>query len=209
MRTRHHGAVLEPVTLVGRVVRLEPLDRSHVDAIATASAEDRSSYGYTWVPDGRAGAVEYVTQALAEHAAGNHLPFAVRSLASGNLVGSTRFLDIGCWDGDSPTVAEIGHTWYAASAQRTAVNTDCKLLLLGHAFETWGAIRVSLKTDARNARSRAAIERIGGRFEGVRRAHMKAADGGVRDTAYYSITAAEWPDVKVGLERRLSATPTP
>jgi len=203
------AAVIEPVTLEGRVVRLEPLDRSHVDGLTTAAAEDRSTYGYTWVPDGRQGSAEYVTQALAEHAAGNHLPFAVRSLATGAVVGSTRFLDIGCWDGPSPTVAEIGHTWYSASAQRTAVNTEAKHLLLTHAFETWGAVRVSLKTDARNARSRAAIERIGGRFEGVRRAHMKAADGGVRDTAYFSITAEEWPDVKAGLERRLSATPAP
>ncbi|MCU1486333.1 MAG: N-acetyltransferase [Actinomycetia bacterium] len=203
------AAVIEPVTLEGRVVRLEPLDRSHIDGLATAAAEDRSTYAYTSVPAGRDGAVTYVTEALAEQAAGNQLPFAVRSLATGSLVGSTRFLDIGCWDGPTPTVAEIGHTWYAAAAQRTAVNTEAKLLLLTHAFETWGAIRVSLKTDARNARSRAAIERIGGRFEGVRRAHMKAAGGGIRDTAYFSITADEWPDVRAGLERRLSATTPP
>jgi RimJ/RimL family protein N-acetyltransferase len=200
--------VLEPVTLQGQVVRLEPLDRTHVDGLAAAAAEDRSTYAYTWVPDGRDEVVRFVTEALAEQAAGNHLPFAIRSQATGALVGSTRFMDIGCWDGAAPTVAEIGHTWLAASAQRSAVNTECKLLLLAHAFDTWGAIRVTLKTDARNARSRAAIERIGGRYEGIRRAHMPAADGGVRDTAYFSITAEEWPEVRTALEGRLSATPT-
>jgi RimJ/RimL family protein N-acetyltransferase len=203
------AAVIEPVTIEGRVVRLEPLDRSHVDGLAAAASEDRSTYGYTWVPDGREATAEYVTEALAEHAAGNHVPFVVRSLATGNLVGVTRYLDIWCWDRPVPTAVEIGGTWYAASAQRTGVNTECKLLLLTHAFETWEVARVALQTDARNARSRAAIERIGARFEGVRRAHKPAADGGLRDSAYFSITAEEWPEVKAGLERRLSATPAP
>jgi RimJ/RimL family protein N-acetyltransferase len=101
-------------------------------------------------------------------------------------------------------VAEIGSTWYAPWAQRTHANTACKLLLLRHAFEQWQAIRVTLKTDARNARSRAAIERIGGQFEGVRRAHVPATDETVRDSAYYSIIAAEWPEVRGRLEARLS-----
>ena len=198
--------MIEPVTLEGRVVRLEPLDRTHVDALAAAAAEDRSTYDFTRVPDSPAAMAEYVTEALAEQAAGNHLPFAIG--AGGAVVGSTRYLDIGCWDGPTPTVVEIGSTWLAPSAQRSAVNTECKLLLLTHAFETWRVLRVTLKTDARNARSRAAIERIGGRFEGIRRAHMPATDGTVRDSAYYSITAEEWPEVKAGLERRLSATPS-
>jgi RimJ/RimL family protein N-acetyltransferase len=201
--------VIEPITLAGDVVRLEPLDRTHVDGLVEAAAEDRSSYAYTWVPDGRDEVVRYVTEALAEQAAGNHLPFAVRLQATGALVGSTRFLDIGCWDGTTPTVVEIGSTWLSASAQRSPVNTECKLLLLTQAFDTWGTIRVTLKTDARNTRSRAAIERIGGRYEGVRRAHMPATDGGVRDTAYFSIIAEEWPDVRAELRRRLSATPAP
>jgi RimJ/RimL family protein N-acetyltransferase len=200
--------VLEPVTLEGDVVRLEPLDRTHVEDLAAAGAEDRSTYGFTSVPDGRDEAARYVTEALAEQAAGNHLPFAIRSRTTGQVVGSTRFLDIGCWDGTTPTVVEIGSTWLAASAQRSPINTECKLLLLTHAFEAWGTIRVTLKTDARNARSRAAIERIGGRYEGIRRAHMPASDGGVRDTAYFSIIAEEWPEVRAGLRQRLSATTT-
>nr|WP_261567718.1 GNAT family protein [Frankia gtarii] len=106
--------------------------------------------------------------------------------------------------GTPPSVAEIGGTWLAASAQRTAVNTEAKLLLLGHAFDTWAALRVCLKTDARNARSRAAIERLGARFEGVRRAHMLAFDGTARDSAYYSILRAEWPGVRAGLIARLT-----
>ncbi|MCM3923073.1 GNAT family N-acetyltransferase [Frankia sp. AiPs1] len=103
-----------------------------------------------------------------------------------------------------PSVAEIGSTWLAASAQRTAVNTETKLLLLGHAFDTWATLRVCLKTDARNARSRAAIERLGARFEGVRRAHVLAFDGTARDSAYYSIVRAEWPAVRAGLVARLA-----
>lgn len=201
--------MIEPVVLTGRVVRLEPLEPAHVEALTAAAAEDRSTYGYTWVPADAAEMAEYVATALAEQAAGRHLPFAVRSLATGAVVGSTRFLDIECWDGPTPTVVEIGSTWLAASAQRSAVNTEAKLLLLTHAFEVWGVVRVTLKTDARNARSRAAIERVGGRFEGVRRAHMPATDGGVRDTAYFSIVAEEWPDVRAGLVRRRSATPAP
>ncbi|MCK9895854.1 GNAT family N-acetyltransferase [Frankia sp. AgB32] len=105
---------------------------------------------------------------------------------------------------DLPSVAEIGATWLSASAQRTAINTEAKLLLLGHAFDGWSAVRVCLKTDARNARSRAAIERLGARFEGIRRAHMLATDGMARDTAYYSVLRAEWPGVRAGLAARLT-----
>ncbi|MCU1375283.1 MAG: putative acetyltransferase, partial [Actinomycetia bacterium] len=201
--------VLQPVVLEGAIVRLEPLTLAHVDGLAAAASEDRSTYALTAVPDGPAATAAYVAQALAEQAADAVLPFATCSAATGAVVGSTRFLDLAWWDGPHPSVAEIGSTWLAASVQRTAVNTESKLLLLAHAFETWGSLRVSLKTDARNARSRAAIERIGGRFEGVRRVHMPAADGGIRDSAYYSITAAEWPDVKAALQQRLSASPTP
>jgi RimJ/RimL family protein N-acetyltransferase len=103
-------------------------------------------------------------------------------------------------DDTPPTVAEIGGTWYAASAQRTVVNTECKLLLLSYAFDTWGVLRVTMKTDTRNERSRVAILRIGARFEGIRRVHAPAVDGAVRDTAYYSIVAAEWPEVRARLE---------
>jgi RimJ/RimL family protein N-acetyltransferase len=208
--------VLTPFVLEGRHARLEPLSEDHVPGLAAAAAEDRAGYAYTWVPDGTAEAADYVRSALADHAHGRALPFAVRRLADDRIVGSTRYLDLEVFDASPavapepsddrpPSVLEIGNTWYAASAQRTAVNTDVKLHLLGQAFDAWAVLRVTLKTDARNRTSRTAIERLGARFEGIRRVHMRAADGTLRDTAYYSITRDEWPGVRVGLERRLSA----
>lgn len=139
------------------------------------------------------------------------VPFATRDLARDRVVGSTRFLDLDRWDpaAAAPTVVEIGATWLARSAQRTAVNTEAKLLMLTHAFDVWRVRRVSFKTDARNERSRRAIERLGARFEGVRRAHMLAADGAARDSVYFSIVAAEWPAVKRRLEQRLGGATRP
>jgi RimJ/RimL family protein N-acetyltransferase len=144
----------------------------------------------------------------------------VRRRADGQIVGCTRMLDLEVFgwpppwppgagrgpapsDDQPPSVAEIGSTWYTASAQRTGVNADCKLLLLARAFDGWGTLRVTLKTDARNAASRRAIERLGARPEGVRRAHAPASDGTIRDTAYYSIIQAEWPGVRDHLRGRL------
>jgi N-acetyltransferase len=203
--------VPSPFTLDGAHVRLEPLTRQHVDGLAAAAAQDRRSYAFTWVPDGRDETARYVREALAEQTAGLALPWAVRRLADGAVVGSTRYMDMAVFDlpgirhpDGRPSVLEIGSTWYAASAQRTPVNSEVKLLLLAHAFETWQVLRVTLKTDARNARSRTAIERLGAAFEGVRRAHTVAADGTVRDSAYYSITAPEWPAVRAGLLGRLA-----
>jgi RimJ/RimL family protein N-acetyltransferase len=207
--------------LEGHGVRLEPLAPDHAEGLARAGAGDRDSYGYTWVPEGPPEARDYVEKALSGRDSGRQVPFAVRDLASGQVAGATRFLDLDvfawppAWppgvaagpepsDGQPPTVAEIGSTWYAARSQRTHVNTACKLLLLGHAFEAWESIRVTLKTDARNQRSRAAIERIGGQYEGTRRAHVVATDGTPRDSAYYSILAAEWPAVREALEKRLA-----
>ena len=212
--------MLTPCTLTGRHVRLEPLAAEHVGGLVAAAAEDRAGYGYTWVPDGRGETKTYVEAALQQAAGGRAVPFAVRRLSDGAIVGSTRFMDLEVFadpapwppgigvggtpsDDNLPSVAEIGSTWYAASAQRTAINTEAKLLLLTHAFETWRSLRVTLKTDARNVASRRAIERIGGRFEGVRRVHTVATDGGLRDTAYFSIIAAEWPAVRHGLVSRL------
>ena len=204
--------VLTPVHLTGEHVRLEPLSPAHVPGLAAAAAEDRGSYAFTRVPDGPGETAEYVRAALAEQAGGQVLPFAVVRTPDDAVVGSTRFLDLEVLripgvlvpdDRRPPSVAEVGSTWYAASAQRTALNTEVKLLLLGHAFDVWRVLRVTLKTDARNQRSRTAIERLGARFEGVRRAHTTASDGTVRDSAYYSIIAAEWPAVRDGLRRRL------
>jgi len=210
--------LLTPFVLEGRHVRLEPLVLEHVPALADAAAEDRASYTFTRVPDGVADTEAYIRGALQDQAAGTSLPFAVRRLTDDRLVGSTRFLDLEVFtsptpwppgvahgpvpaDDSPPTVAEVGSTWYAASAQRTAVNSACKLLLLTKAFEDWRCLRVTLKTDARNGASRAGIERLGALFEGVRRAHTTASDGTVRDSAYYSILAAEWPAMRDRLVR--------
>ncbi|MCK1995030.1 GNAT family N-acetyltransferase [Peribacillus muralis] len=208
--------MLKPVTLRGHLVCLEPMTLDHVHDLCEAASEDRSTYRYTNVPDGLEETERYIEGALKAHSEGSVLPFVVRHNDTGRIVGTTRFLDLevftwppswppGASKGTSPanppppTVAEIGSTWYAASAQRTGVNTECKLLMLAHAFDLWQTIRVTLKTDARNVRSRSAIQRLGATFEGVRRAHVPASDGGIRDTAYYSIVASEWPDVHKNL----------
>jgi RimJ/RimL family protein N-acetyltransferase len=198
-----------PVVLAGRHVRLEPLAPSHATGLAAAGAGDRSTFVLTTVPDDETSAAAYIAALLADADAGSALPFAT-VLPDGEVVGATRFLDLQYWPvgdgrgGDAPVVAEIGGTWLAPKAQRSAVNTEAKLLLLTHAFETWRVRRVSLKTDARNSRSRAAIERLGARFDGVLRAHMPAVDGGLRDSAFYSILDSEWPSVRAGLETRLT-----
>ena len=209
------------VTLEGCRVRLEPLSLSHVGALVQAATEARDSYGFTLVPADDAAMARYVQAALADQGTGWTLPFAIYDLHSQAIVGSTRFLDLDYWSWPPawppgrtaprpdaiPTVAEVGSTWLAPSAQRTGCNTESKLLMLSHAFDTWDVLRVTLKTDSRNTRSRRAIERIGGRFEGIRRAHARAVDGSVRDTAYYSIVAGEWPDVRAALKARVSALP--
>lgn len=209
------------MALEGRVVRLEPLTTEHAPALALAAAEDRRPYAFTRVPDGVQDAERYVEDALTDQRDGRSLAWAVRRLEDDRIVGSTRFLDmdvfgpIAPWppgvgrgpepaDDRPPSVLEIGSTWYAASARRTAVNTEVKLLQLTHAFDGWAVLRVSLKTDARNAASRTAIARLGAKFEGVRRAHTVASDGTIRDTAYYSMVAAEWPAVRSALEERLT-----
>jgi len=216
--------VLPPLTLESSSVRLEPLAANHAEALAAAAGEDRSSYAYTWVPDGPVDAERYVQAALAHQDTGRALVHVVRTVTNGRIVGTTRFLDLEVFDWSPPwppgvargpepaedrppSVAEIGSTWYVASAQRTGVNAHAKLLQLTHAFEVWQALRVTLKTDARNMASRTAIERLGASVEGVRRAHAPASDGTIRDTAYYSITAPEWPEVRDQLRQRLATRP--
>lgn len=209
------------VTLEGCRVKLEPLNLSHVSALVRAATQARDTYDFTRVPADDQAMTEYIEAALADQRTGSALPFAIYDLRSQAIVGSTRFLDLDYWTtppawppgrstprpNATPTVAEVGSTWLASSAQRTGCNTEAKLLMLSHAFDTWGVLRVTLKTDARNARSRRAIERIGGHFEGIRRAHVLAVDGSVRDSAYYSIVATEWPDLNATLRARLSALP--
>jgi RimJ/RimL family protein N-acetyltransferase len=202
--------MVERVVLAGRVVRLEPLSFEHVPGLVAAAAERREHYTWSWVPSGEEQVVRYVSGALAEEEAGHHLPFVHVRLDTAAVAGTTRFADIEPWQWppgsamqrvDRPDTVEIGYTWLAASAQRTGINTEAKLLMLTHAFDVWGVHAVFLKTDARNVRSRNAILRIGAQFEGVRRAHSPAVDGTPRDSAYFSIVAAEWPAVRAQLEQ--------
>ncbi len=202
------------LALQGRHVRLEPLDLRHVDGLVAASAGDPALYQWSPVPQGRAAATNYVETALAWRDAGTAVPFAIVRVEDGVVIGSTRFFDLERWlwppgharhGRQVPDACEIGYTWLARSALRTAANTEAKLLMLTHAFEVWEMLRVCLHTDARNQRSRTAIERIGGKFEGILRSHRMAADYIARDSARYSIVAAEWPDVKQRLTRLLDA----
>jgi RimJ/RimL family protein N-acetyltransferase len=208
-----HARALAPVTLEGRHVRLEPLAMAHVPALLAVARGPRETFAFTTVPPEEADMAAHVAALLGDRANGRALPFATVDRAAGRVVGATRFLNVEFWNwpADSPyrrgpgapDVVEIGGTWLAPSAQRTALNTEAKLLMLTHAFETWRVHRVSLKTDARNARSRAAILRLGARFDGVVRATRVATDHGIRDDAMYSILAAEWPEVRAGLTARL------
>ncbi len=201
------------VTLEGRYVRLEPLTLGHVPALAKGGAGPRESFAFTMVPADEPATRAYVEAALREQRDGRALPFATVERATGHVVGSTRFGNVEFWawpagnpnqrGADLPDVVEIGWTWLAPDVRRSGINTEAKLLMLTHAFETWRVHRVSLVTDARNARSREAILRLGARFDGVLRAARIGADGAVRDSACYSIRDAEWPEVKRGLAARL------
>jgi N-acetyltransferase len=202
---------MDDLALRGNTVTLRPLTMADAGALATAAAESRGAFVYTRVPHGVEEAEQYIAGALADREAGRRMPFAI--LWNDRVVGSTSYLDVQRWRWptgsrlqrtDHPDVVEIGATWLAASAQRTRCNTEAKYLLLSHAFDVWAVHRVALKTDERNARSRRAIERLGARFEGVRRADMPGQDGSVRSSAYYSIVRAEWPAVRETLEEVLA-----
>jgi RimJ/RimL family protein N-acetyltransferase len=182
-----------------------------------ASALDPSLYQWSPVPQGKAQATTYVDTALAWRDSGTALPFAIVSLKDGIndgvVIGSTRFWNLERWawpqghprHGRShPDACEIGYTWLTRAAIRTVANTEAKLLMLTHAFETWQVLRVCFHTDARNQRSRAALERIGGKFEGILRAHRMAADYLPRDSLRFSIVVAEWPEVRERLHRLLN-----
>jgi len=205
---------MENLQLSGKHVRLEPLDHRHIDGLAAAAAADRDRALYQWspIPQGKAETIRYVETAMAWLNAGSALPFATVRVEDDVVIGSTRFFDLERWawppgharhGRQAPDVCEIGYTWLTRSAIRTRANTEAKLLMLTHAFETWEVLRVCLHTDVRNQRSRAAIERIGGKFEGILRSHRMAADFVARDSARFSIVAAEWPEVKQRLTRLL------
>ena len=199
---------IEPVTLAGRHVELIPLAAEQAEELTAAASVDRATYGYTEVPGTREEMADYIGRLLAKHAAGTDLPFAQRLVTDGRLVGCTRFLELRSWRGRGvPDEVEIGGTWLDADVQRTPVNTEAKLLLLTHAFETWHVDRVALATDSRNDRSRRAIERLGAQFEGILRHHrpslVPGEAGRPRDTALFSITDDDWPAVRATLLERL------
>ncbi|MFJ9672900.1 GNAT family N-acetyltransferase [Streptomyces sp. MPA0124] len=198
------GPVLE-----GTLVRLEPLDHRHASDLAAAAREDRGTYDFTSVP-GPDEVGAYIDDHLATAATGRLAPYAQVSLATGRAVGATAYWEPRSWRTDDALDAvEVGFTWLARSTQGTGVNAEAKLLLFRHAFEVWGVSRVDLKTDARNRRSRAAIEKTGARFEGVlrnwSRSFVPGEEGRLRDSAIYSITAAEWPGCRERLEDRVRA----
>lgn len=190
----------QPVTLEGHGIRLEPLAYDHHDQLADAAADGRLwELWFTAVPEPDETRA-YIADALAGQAAGHMLPWAVRELTSGRVIGSTRYHDIVA----EIDRVEIGFTWYGQRWQRSHVNTGCKLLLLGHAFDTLACQVVGLRTDSFNLASQRAIEALGARKDGVIRHHRARRDGTVRDSVFYSILAIEWPDVKRHLELRLA-----
>jgi N-acetyltransferase len=200
---------MELFSLQGTHVRLEPLELRHVEALAAASAVDPSLYQWSAVPVGAEATRTYVESAMAARAAGTAVPFAVVRLADSAVIGSSRYFDIEYWPWPAshasahrglPDGCEIGYTWYTKSAIRTAANTEGKLLMLTQAFEVWQVARVCLHTDERNGRSRVAMERIGCKFEGILRSHRLAVDLIPRNSARFSIVAAEWPEVKARLQ---------
>jgi RimJ/RimL family protein N-acetyltransferase len=202
---------IEPVTLQGRFVGLRPLGLADVPALRALAAGPRGTFEWALVPAPEQ-VERYVETALSQMSRRAAVVFAIR-LPSGEVVGCTRLFDLQRWEwpeGKDPRpgqdvldAAEIGYTWLAERAQRMAVNTEAKLLLLRHAFGTWRCFRVTLKTDERNARSRRAIERLGAHLDGILRGFQPAADGRPRNTAYYTILDHEWPEVERRLQMRL------
>ena len=191
---------LAPVTLEGHGIRLEPLGPDHQDGLSAAASDGRLwELWFTSVPEPDKTGV-YIETALEGQRAGHMLPWAVRELGSGAIVGTTRYHDV------VPQIdrVEIGWTWYAASWQRSHVNTVCKLLLLSHAFDTLGCKVVGLRTDNFNFTSQRAIEALGAKKDGVIRHHFARRDGTIRDSVMYSILVAEWPDVRRHLTTRLA-----
>jgi RimJ/RimL family protein N-acetyltransferase len=206
----------ETLALHGKHVRLEPLAEVHVDGLAAAAGNKRDLYHWSPVPQGKSEAAKYVRTALAWRDAGTAVPFATVRSVDDVVIGSTRFWNLERWSWPEchtsygrpePDACEIGYTWLTPSALRSPANTEAKLLMLTHAFEAWQVLRVCFHTDVRNARSRAALERIGGQFEGILRAHRMAADYIPRDSARFSIVAAEWPTVKQRLHDFLVPRP--
>jgi len=197
-------------TLTGRHVQLEQLRIEFAEELTAAGNEERSSYGWTPVPPTVDGMQRYIAGLLDDQEARTVVPFVQRRISDGALVGCTRYLRLEWWGGgDLPAEVEIGGTWLAASAQRTAINTEAKYLLLRNAFDDWNVHRVAICTDSRNTQSRTAILRIGAAFEGILRSHRGSYAPGEenivpRDSAMYSVVRSDWPEVKRSLEARLA-----
>ncbi len=190
----------QPTVLTGRYVRLEPLELRHADELFGASQDtDIWRYMPIRMPQSPQDMLDWIRTTLADHERGHEIPFATIDLHSRQAVGSTRFMDIR----RSARGLEIGWTWLGTAFHRTPINTECKWLLLQHAFESLGAARVQLKTDGRNERSQRAIERIGAVREGLHRKHRLCSDGEIRDSVFYSIIDTDWPIVKSRLCRLL------
>jgi N-acetyltransferase len=191
----------------GQLVRLEPLSERFVDELIVAANEDRGTFGYTSVPRTRRDVAEHVQALLVAREAGDTVPFAQIRARDGAAVGMTRFLTLRTRPNeDTPYAVEIGGTWLSASAQRTGINIEAKMLLLTFAFDTWNVGRVDFKTDARNERSRKAIASLGATFEGILRSwqpsHVPGEEQQLRDSAMFSITATDWPTVRPLLQAR-------
>jgi N-acetyltransferase len=192
--------------LVGKMVRLEPLGYQHVPGLVAAAAGGEELYHWSPVPQEETQVRQYVETAVAARDSAAAVPFAAVRAEDDTVIGSTRFFDFGYWprpdghDRSGPDICEIGYTWLSPKAIRTGANTEMKRLMLTHAFEVWQVTSVCLHTDARNQRSRDAMQRIGARYEGVLRAHRLGADGRPRDSARFSIIAAEWPAVRQHLD---------
>jgi N-acetyltransferase len=190
---------VSPITLEGQQVRLEPLSLAHAEPlVAAASDGELWNSTVTIIPD-PAGIDAYIEAALTGQSLGKELPFVIINKSSNEVVGTTRFYEIRSND----RVAAIGYTWLAKRAQRTPINTEAKLLLLTHAFETWQCVRVELITDVLNEQSRAAILRLGAKQEGILRQHLILPSGRIRDSVVFSIIDSEWPEVKARLAARL------
>jgi len=190
---------LDTITLEGGIVRLEPLSLQHLDAFCEVGLYPELWTHNAWPVRDRDAMASYIEKALRGHERGQMLPFATTLKATGEVVGSTRFGNIDLFN----KRMEIGWTWITPAWQRTAVNTEAKLLMLRHAFDTLGCNRVEWKTDALNERSRNAILRLGAQYEGCLRAHMVREDGTLRDTVYFSVLRDEWPAVRRQLELKL------
>ena len=190
---------ISPVILEGRHVRLEPLSPAHEAALIAATKDGELWNSTVTIVPSRAHMSAYIASALEAQAQGRELPFVIIRKPSGQIVGSTRFYGIAPDD----RRVDIGYTWLAASAQRTAVNTEAKLLLLTHSFERWGFIRVGFVTDVLNQQSRTAILRLGAKEEGILRNHIAMPNGRYRDSVCFSIIEGEWPEVKARLAAKL------